>query len=213
MPTEVAERVPARARRLAVCADVPILASKMTAPSVPDWAVPRPRITKLIAQGTRCCRLTVVTGPAGAGKTMALALWPAAEPGTVAWVNVDEFGNRPGVFWSYVVAALRRSGVALPAALPPARGRDAGHVFLLWLAAALAAQDPPVTLILDDLHLLTDPTVVEGLDYVLRNVGPGLRLLVAARMDPLPLHRYRLAGELRSRYRSSVGAPVTDHAV
>jgi len=134
--------------------------------------------------------------PAGAGKTMALALWAAAEPGTVAWVGLDEFDNRPGVFWAYVVAALRRSGVAVPTALPAARGREAGHVFLLELAAALAAQDPPVTLVLDDLHLLTDPELLDGLDYVLRNTGAGLRLVVAARMDPLPLHRYRLAGEL-----------------
>ena len=117
-------------------------------------------------------------------------------PRTVAWVGLDEFDNRPGTFWADVVAALRRSGVALPTALPVARGRDADHVFLLWLAAALAAQDPPVTLVLDDLHLLTNPTVLEGLDYLLRNVGPGLRLVVSARMDPLPLHRYRLAGEL-----------------
>ena len=210
MPTEVAERVPARARRLAVCAGVPILASKITAPSVPDWVVPRPRITKLIADGTRWCRLTVVTGPAGAGKTMALALWAAAEPGTVAWVSADEFDNRPGVFWSHVVAALRRSGVALPAALPAARGGDSEHVFLLWLAAALAAQDPPVTLVLDDLHLLTDPTVLEGLDYVLRNVGPGLRLLVAARLDPLPLHRYRLAGELTEIRASDLAFTVVE---
>ena len=70
-------------------------------------------------------------------------------------------------------------------------------MFLLGLAAALAAQDPPVTLVLDDLHLLTDPGVLDGLDYVLRNAGPGLRLVVSARMDPLlPLHRYRLAGQL-----------------
>ena len=68
---------------------------------------------------------------------------------------------------------------------------------MLRLAAALAAQDPPVTLVLDDLHLLTDPRVLDGLDYLLRNAGPGLRLVVSARMDPLlPLHRYRLAGEL-----------------
>ncbi len=210
MPTEVAERASARARRLAVSAGIPILASKITAPSLPDWAAPRPRITELIAQGTRWCPLTVVTGPAGAGKTMALASWAAAEPGTVAWVNVDELDNRPGVFWSYAVAALRRSGVALPAALPAARGRDAGHVFLLWLAAALAAQDPPVTLVLDDLHLLTDPTMVEGLDYVLRNVGPGLRLVVAARMDPLPLHRYRLAGELTELRASDLAFTVAE---
>ena len=50
---------------------------------------------------------------------------------------------------------------------------------------------------LDDLHLLTEPAVLKGLDFLLRNVGPGLRLLVSSRMDPLlPLHRYRLAGQL-----------------
>ena len=62
-------------------ADVPILASKITAPAVPEWAVRRPRVTKLIAEGARWCPLTVLTGPPGAGKTMALALWAAAERG------------------------------------------------------------------------------------------------------------------------------------
>ena len=176
----------------------PILASKITAPGVPDWVVPRPRITELIAQGMRWCPLTIANGPAGAGKTMALALWAAAEPGPVAWVGLDEYDNEPEVFWSYVVAALRRSGIAVPAALPAAaRGREVGHLFLLRLAAALAAQDPPVSLVLDDLHLLTSPQVLDGLDYVLRNTGAGLRLVASARMDPpLPLHRYRVAGEL-----------------
>ena len=196
MATYAAERMATRARRSAVSAGVPIVAAKITAPGVPGWVVPRPRITKLIAQGRRWCPLTVVTGPAGAGKTTALALWAAAEPGMLAWVGVDESDNRPGVFWAYVVAALRRSGVALSAALPAARGPDAGHAFLLWLAAALAAQDPPVTLVLDDLHLLTDTEVLDGLGYLLRNTGGGLRLVVAARMAPLPLHRYRLASEL-----------------
>ena len=46
-----------------------------------------------------------------------------------------------------------------------------------------------MTLVLDDLHLLTDPKVLDELDYVLRNAGAGLRLVVSARMDPLPLHR------------------------
>ena len=54
-----------------------------------------------------------------------------------------------------------------------------------------------MTLVLDDLHLLTAPEVLKGLEFVMRNVGPGLRLVVASRMDPLlPLHRYRLAGQL-----------------
>ena len=96
------------------------------------------------------------------------------------------------------MAALGRSGVAVAAAWPAGRGwgRAADHVFLLEFAAALAAQDPPVTLAFDDLHLLTEPRVLDGLDYVLRNVGPGLRLVVSAEMEPLPLHRYRLAGQL-----------------
>ena len=174
-----------------------ILAAKITAPGVPDSALPRPRITKLIAHGTRWCPLTVLTAPAGAGKTTALALWAAAEPRTVAWVSADEFDSGPGVFWAYVIAALRRSGAAVPTTLPAAHGPEAGHVFLLGLAAALAALDPPVTLVLDDLHLLTDPEVLEGLDYLLRNAGAGLRLAVSARADPpLPVDRYRLSGEL-----------------
>jgi len=200
-----------RPRRPAVSAGVPVLASKITAPGVPGWALPRPRITTLIAEGRRWCRLTVVTAPAGAGKTMALALWAAAEPGMVAWVCLDEFDNRPGVFWSYVVAALGQSGVAVPETLPAARGRAGRHLFLLRLTAALAAQDSPVTLVLDDLHLLTDPEVLDELDYVLRNAGSGLRLVVSARMDSLPLHRYRLAGEL-TEIRSSDLAFTTAEA-
>jgi LuxR family transcriptional regulator, maltose regulon positive regulatory protein len=174
----------------------PILASKITAPDVPAWTVPRPRITELIARGTRWCPLTVVTGPPGAGKTMALALWAAAEPGAVAWLNVDEYDNRPGVFWSYAVAALRRSGVAMPQAGAGWERAD-DHVFVLRLAAALAASDPPVTLVLDDLHLLTAPQLLRELDFVLRNAGAGLRLAVSSRIDPvLPLHRYRVSGHL-----------------
>ena len=54
-----------------------------------------------------------------------------------------------------------------------------------------------MTLVLDDLHLLTDPRVLDGLDFVLRNGGPGLRRVVSSRMDPLlRLHCYRLAGQL-----------------
>jgi LuxR family transcriptional regulator, maltose regulon positive regulatory protein len=198
MAAHVADQPATSLRRPTVSSGDPILEAKITAPSVPEWAVQRPRITKLIAQSTRWCPLTVVTGPPGAGKTMALALWAAAEPGPVAWVGLDEFDNRPGVFWSYVLAALGRCGVVVPRALRSAvRGREGDDGFLLRLAAALAGQDPTVTLILDDLHLLTEPQVLKGLDFVLRNAGSGLRLAVSSRMDPLlPLHRYRLTGQL-----------------
>ena len=68
MAIQVAEQVAARDRWPAVSVGVPILASKITAPGVPDWVVPLPRITELIAGGMRWCPLTIATGPAGAGK-------------------------------------------------------------------------------------------------------------------------------------------------
>ena len=198
MVADVAGQVAAPARRPAVSAGIPILAARITVPGVPDWAVPRPRITKLIAEGARRCRLTVVTGPPGAGKTMALALWAAAERGAVAWISLEDFDSQPGAFWSYAVAALGRSGVTLPKALSAAsRRRLTDHTFLVRLSSALAAQNPPVTLVVDDLHVLTRPTILNELDFVLRNAQPSLRLVVSSRGDPLlSLHRYRLAGEL-----------------
>jgi hypothetical protein len=132
--TSLAEQVAVPAGRPAVSADFPILASRITAPGVPDWAVQRPRVTELIAESTRWCPLTVVTGPAGAGKTMDLALRAAAEPGTVAWVYLDDNDNQPGVFWSCLVAAPGRAGIPVPKALSTAtRGQAADHLFLLRL--------------------------------------------------------------------------------
>jgi LuxR family transcriptional regulator, maltose regulon positive regulatory protein len=196
MTTYAAKQVTARSRRAAVSGSDPILVAKITAPGVPDWALERPRVTRLVSRGTRWYPLTAVTGPPGAGKTMALALWAAAEPGPVAWVSLEEYDNRPGAFWPYVIAALRQAGAAVPRAVAD-RGRTGDHAFLLRLASVLAAQDPPVRLVLDDFHLLGQQKVLNGLDFVLRNTGPGLRLVIASRADPLlPLHRYRLAGEL-----------------
>jgi len=198
MVTHVARQMATSSRGAAVSVAHPILASKITAPCVPDLAVRRPRISELLARGTRWSPLTVVTGPPGAGKTMALALWAAAEHRAVAWVALDRYDNRPEAFWSYVVAALRGSGIVIPEELsadPQQQGTD--HVFLLRLVSALAAQDPPVILVLDDFHVLTEPEVLKGLDFVLRNAGSGLRVVVSSRTDPpLRLHRYRLAGEL-----------------
>jgi LuxR family maltose regulon positive regulatory protein len=212
MAAHAGNRGPTRTRRAEVLVDDPILTSKITAPDIPAWAVQRPRITTLIAEGARWCPLTVVTGPPGAGKTMAVALWAAGQAGPVAWVGLDEFDNRPGMFWSYVLAALRRSGVVVPKPLQAlSHGPDHDDELLPWLAAALAAQDPPVTLVLDDLHILTDPGVLKGLDFVLRNVGSALRVVVTSRVDPLlPLYRYRLAGHLAEIRASDLAFSITE---
>ena len=190
-------RAPARLRGRGDPHD-PVLTSKITRPDLPGWAVTRPRIDKLIADGVRG-PLTSVTGAPGAGKTMAIVAWAAAtsHPGTLAWLTVDDYDNRPRVFWAYVAAALRRAGVAVPRVVPGPGRVAVDHVFLARLASVLAAQDPPVVMVLDDLHLLTEPAVLDGLSYLLRNAAPGLHLIVASRADPLlPLHRYRVAGQL-----------------
>src|SRR5262249_14168223 len=141
MAVHAAKQMVTKFKRATTSRGDPILASKITGPKGPGWALRRPRVTRLHTPSIRAGPLTIVTGPLGAGKTMALAVW-AAEPGPVAWVSVDEYDNRPGAFWSYVVAALRRSGVALPKALSATtRGRTAEHLFLLRLASVLAAQN------------------------------------------------------------------------
>ena len=191
-------QVPASIRPVTTPAEDPVLMSKIIRLALPGWVVGRPRIDKLITQGARG-PLTILTGPPGAGKTMALASWAAgvAGPGRVAWITLDRYDNRPKVFWSYVVAALRRSGIAVPRVVPGPARDAVDHDFLLHLASVLAAQDAPVVLVLDDFHLVTEPAILDGVGYVLGYARPALHLVISSRMDPLlPLHRYRLAGEL-----------------
>jgi LuxR family maltose regulon positive regulatory protein len=185
-------------RHRAPSTDETILTSKIVPPALPGWLVPRPRIDERVDAG-RQGLLTVVSGPPGAGKTMAMASWAATRAGLppIAWVTLDEYDNRPRAFWSYVVEALRHAGVEIPGTVwAPGRGR-VDHAFLLRLTAAITASGLPVVLVLDDLHLVTEPRILNGLTRVLANARPHLSLVVGSRSDPiLPLHRYRLAGEL-----------------
>jgi LuxR family maltose regulon positive regulatory protein len=215
MTSGMSARAAARSTGQVAGADDPVLISKITVPGVPAWAVRRPQIDKLIAEGARG-PLTTVTGPAGSGKTMAIALWASArsDPATLVWVALDDYDNRPKVFWSYVVAALRQAGITVPRVSPAAGRGPADHIFLLRLASMLAAQDPPVVVVLDDLHLVTEQDTLDGLAYMLRNATPGLRLVVSSRMDPLlPLHRYRLAGELTEIRADDLAFSVPESAV
>jgi LuxR family transcriptional regulator, maltose regulon positive regulatory protein len=185
-------------RRCAATPDEFFITGKITAPALPGWILPRPRIHKRIAAGARG-PLTVITGPPGAGKTMAMASWAAASARVTpaAWVTLDEYDNRPRVFWAYVVEALRRAGVPVTRQVSTAaRGGAADLAFVVRLASAIAAHGP-VSLCLDDLHLVTAHSHLAGLARLLRNASPSLHLVVASRGDPgFPLHRYRLAGEL-----------------
>jgi LuxR family maltose regulon positive regulatory protein len=143
-----------------------------------------------------CGPLTVVTGPPGAGKTVAVSAWAAGgkTPGPVAWVSLDAADHETDLFWRQVVSALRQAGVE---GLPRRPRTGHAHIFLTKLATAIAGRETPVVLVLDDFQPDTDTPLVDEVTYVVRNTGPVLRLVLISRRDPpLPLHRYRLTGEL-----------------
>src|ERR671913_1257156 len=152
-------------------AEVPLLASKLTPPRPPRWLVARGRLLELLDAGVQG-RLTLLIGPAGSGKTVLLSSWATTAdlPGPVAWLSLDAADNDPARFWSYLLAALRQSGAAPPSGRLgslglPIGGPDRG--FLLGLAAALTELAGAVVVVLDDVHQLTNPAVLDGLASML----------------------------------------------
>jgi LuxR family transcriptional regulator, maltose regulon positive regulatory protein len=187
-------------RRAEKATGMPVLASKLVAPSMPGRVVERPRLFKLLDTGVEG-PVTLVAAPAGSGKTLLLTSWMSAgsPPGQVAWLALDQGDNDPVRLWTYVLAALCRSG-ALPAGsglevvAPSAQDDDALLPMLLHGLEELAS---PVVLVLDDVHELTQPRVLHGLELLVRHAPPQLRLALSTRADPpLPLHRLLVSGQL-----------------
>ncbi|MEV0320425.1 LuxR C-terminal-related transcriptional regulator [Streptomyces sp. NPDC050658] len=158
-----------------------------TAPALPGWLVPRPRLTDRIARGV-LGPLTVVVGPVGAGKTALVVEWAHTRqaPGPLAWVTCDGQAEQAGVFWQRVTHALHAAGVEL------AEPATAGDLPLLVAALAdgLNEHAEPVVLVLDDFHPVPNSPVAEGVTTLLRHTPGVLRMVVLARRDP-PLHLRR----------------------
>ncbi|WP_165503123.1 AAA family ATPase, partial [Actinomadura fibrosa] len=172
----------------------PILKAKLGRPVLPHWVIARDELSARFEDGVRG-PLTVVTGPPGAGKTVAAAAWAAGRAGgPVAWISLESADHEPETFWEHVLAALETAGIAgLPASERPFQG----EVLRAGLAAALAERSSPAVLVLDDFHPPAGSCLAGDLDRVLRDAWPGLRLVLISRTDPpLPLHRHRLAGAL-----------------
>lgn len=167
------------------------LLPRFTVPALPPGLVPRPRLHDLIKQGEGG-PLTVVSAPAGTGKTIAVANWLSQRrgPGPVVWISLTDRYLATEAFWSLVVAGLSHVGVASQ------RNPPVTAPLTATLAAQIADHPDPVTLILDcDIDLSHD--VATGLHHMLRDAGGRLRLVVLSRSDPLlPLHLYRLDGGL-----------------
>ena len=156
----------------------------------------RRRITGLLDQAARN-RVTLISGPAGAGKTVACATWASAtaQSRRVAWLTVDA-EDQQSWFWAYVCAALARLR-AIPADVLRSLEDTSPDRFPLRLVEAAQLFTEPVVLILDDVHELADPAVLTGLDLIIRHAPGTLRLVLSARQPPaLQLARLRVSGEL-----------------
>ncbi|WCN80202.1 LuxR C-terminal-related transcriptional regulator [Micromonospora sp. LH3U1] len=198
-------------------AEPPLLASRLTPAVPPEPVVARPRLLRRLDEGS-AGPVTLLTAPAGWGKTTLLASWVRlggsatdAEPGAVvpdsghlsvpseagpvsAWVSV-EAGDDGDRLWAYLAAALRSATGSAEDGPVPDRAPRPDQLELL--AATLAAADRPVLLVLDDLHRVADPAALTGLEFLLRHAEQRLHLVIGARAGlHLPLHRLRLAGEL-----------------
>ncbi|MFF7188756.1 LuxR C-terminal-related transcriptional regulator [Streptomyces sp. NPDC008222] len=178
----------------------PLLAARFTVPTPPRAYLRRPRLTERLERGVEG-PLTLVNGPAGAGKTLLVADWITAggAPGRTAWLTVAADDNAPGVFWTYALECLRRHGLEAPEDIgSPARPGEVDQSLLTRLAARLSRRTQPLILVLDEFdRIVTSTEVAEQLQFVLRHAGGGLRLLIVSRTEPLlPLHRYRAAGEV-----------------
>ncbi|MCE3550609.1 LuxR C-terminal-related transcriptional regulator [Pseudonocardia sp. RS11V-5] len=144
----------------------------------------------------------LVRGPAGFGKTSAVAEWVRTSPGPgTAWVRVDAEDEDPGRLWSAVLAALARC----PTIPPSSRLRDrhgwpaaGGPEFLAALAAALDVLPRPPRLVLDDVGELTGAASLHGLRTFLRDRRPDLVVVLCGRGEPpLGLARLRVARRVR----------------
>jgi LuxR family maltose regulon positive regulatory protein len=175
-----------------------LLATKLFVPRPPAGLVPRPRLSVRLDDGLRR-GLTLVTAPAGFGKTVLLADWTTQLELPVAWLSLDARDNDPVRFWWHVAHALDRivAGIAeLVRPLLAVPGPSLDRV-ATTMVNALAAVPTGVVLVLDDYHVIEIEPVHDSLLLFLEHVPPELAVVVAARADPpIPLARRRASGRL-----------------
>ena len=146
-------------------------------------------------------KLTLISAPAGFGKSTLLAEWLAdpTEGSVTAWLSLDPGDDHPVAFWTHVIAALQtaRPGIGAGAmAMLESPDRPIEAV-LAPLLNELDAQSDETVLVLDDYHTIELPEVHAGMTFVLDHLPAHVRLVIASRTDPaLPLARMRARGEL-----------------
>ncbi|MCJ7520278.1 MAG: AAA family ATPase, partial [Anaerolineaceae bacterium] len=178
---------------------MPILAAKLFIPPPRTNFVLRPHLIERLNEGLHS-KLTLISAPAGFGKTTLVSEWIAACNRPVAWLSLEEGDNDPTRFLAYFVAALQtiepNIGAEMLSALqnpqmPPI------ELLLTTLLNEITAISHNFVLVLDDYHVIDSKPVDEALTFLLEHLPPQMHLVITTREDPhLPLARLRARSQL-----------------
>ncbi|MGK7876084.1 MAG: LuxR C-terminal-related transcriptional regulator [Xenococcaceae cyanobacterium] len=176
-----------------------LLSKKFHVPSVRSNFVRRDRLIVRVNQGMEC-KLTLISTPAGFGKTTLVSDWLWQTDLCAAWLSLDERDNDLKHFLSYFVAALQQLDAAIgqkgqamlqSPQLPPVES------LMTVLINDIAALSTKFALVLDDYHLIYSKPIHDTLTFLLNHLPPQMHLIIASRTNPpLPLSRLRARGEM-----------------
>src|SRR5215207_7400343 len=164
----------------------PILTTKLYTPPPQPRFVLRPRLIERLNEALHR-KLTLISAPAGFGKTTLLSEWVAGCEKPAAWLSLDEGDNEPTRFLAYLVAALQTIaanigegvlGVLQSPQPPPTES------ILTALLNEIDTVPDDFVLVLDDYHVIDGSAVDEALSFVLEHLPPGMHLVIATREDP-----------------------------
>jgi len=176
----------------------PILATKLYIPPPRPNVVLRPRLIARLNEGLHG-RLTLISAPAGFGKTTLLSEWIAGRKWPVAWLSLDESDNDLSQFLTYLVAALQtidnHMGAGMLSILQSPQPLPA-ELFLTSLINVVAEAPQQFILLLDDYHRIEARPIHNALTFLLDHLPPQMHLAIASRSDP-PLPLARLRGQRR----------------
>ena len=177
-----------------------VLESKLFIPIQPQWLVPRPRLRTALDNEATHYKLILISAPAGYGKTTLLAEWARASSLTVAWLSITGEEDDVEFFLRYLLAAWEtvqpgivetHLGILLGSQMP-----DIKAVQSAFINAANMVPDH-VVFVLDDYHLIKDPSVHDIVTFLLEHLPSKLHFILTSRSEPpLPVARYRARGQL-----------------
>jgi LuxR family maltose regulon positive regulatory protein len=179
----------------------PLLPTKFYLPPIPAGYVVRPHLVEKMDDALDC-RLTLVSAPAGAGKTTLVSAWASAlrkQGGVVGWYALDALDNAPARFLEHLVACLEECGMVIAMDSPASSPVDTvnSHAVLDAVICSLLNIKRGLLLILDDYHQIQEKEVHAALAYLLDHMPPYLHLVLLTRSDPpFGLARLRAAGQL-----------------